>query len=367
MVGRPGSFLQFPQGTEGFYLEEAYTHKRLVNRIEQTFSSWGYLPVQTPVFDFYDVYKPLLRREDKKSAYRLIDRDGELLMLRSDITLFLAKQMGMVLTDEDLPVRVYYADTILRHQDPEDISRNEFFQVGIELIGAPGPEADLEVLLLLKELLDVIHAPPYFIHIGTRKFIDACTPDADDTLRTHIRQAVGARDISAVRSLFARAGVPETRIPALVQLLFFIGSKDELHGELESARSLLTPAQTAAVTSLLDLSSTLDQLGATPAFRIDLSEVGSQAYHSGIVFQAYMDGFDSATASGGRYDGLLGSFGFDAPSVGFSLMLRKLQNSLGHDPKAYEPDPLTAAEGNTFVERVRNAQNLRKSGKRVIL
>jgi ATP phosphoribosyltransferase regulatory subunit len=114
MTEKKNGLLQIPQGVEGLYLEEAFRHRKITKHIENVFTLWGYLPVETPVFDFFDTYSHLLDKNRAEQTYRLIDREGELLMLRSDITLFLAKQMSLALDEKDLPVRVFYADTILR-------------------------------------------------------------------------------------------------------------------------------------------------------------------------------------------------------------------------------------------------------------
>jgi ATP phosphoribosyltransferase regulatory subunit len=155
--------LRTPQGTESFFLEEAYRHRQLLRMTEDHFASWGYLPVLTPVFDYFETYRPLLNRSQEERSYRFPDREGELLMLRSDITLFLAKQMGLSLKDAPLPRRVYYADSILRHQEEEDISSDEFFQSGAELIGLSGRDGDLEILMLLHDLL-FGHAAAHLAH-----------------------------------------------------------------------------------------------------------------------------------------------------------------------------------------------------------
>ncbi|MDT8298013.1 MAG: ATP phosphoribosyltransferase regulatory subunit, partial [Spirochaetaceae bacterium] len=165
--------LRTPQGTESFFLEEAYKHRQLLRMTEDHFASWGYLPVLTPVFDYYETYRPLLNHAQEERSYRFPDRDGELLMLRSDITLFLAKQMGLTLDGAKLPRRVYYADSILRHQEEEDISSDEFFQSGAELIGLPGQDGDLEVLMLLRDLMDAMRLPEWRMHIGSRAVLDA--------------------------------------------------------------------------------------------------------------------------------------------------------------------------------------------------
>ncbi|MDC7242086.1 MAG: ATP phosphoribosyltransferase regulatory subunit, partial [Spirochaetales bacterium] len=91
------NLLRIPQGTESLYLEETFRHRKILRHMEDMCEEWGYLPVQTPVFDFYDNYRNLLDSRLEEQSYKLIDREGDLLMLRRDITLFLARQMGMIL------------------------------------------------------------------------------------------------------------------------------------------------------------------------------------------------------------------------------------------------------------------------------
>lgn len=359
--------LQVPQGTETFYLEEAYRHRRLAASIEDTLLRWGYLPVQTPSFDFYDVYTPLLREEDARSIYRLIDREGDLLMLRSDITLFLAKQMGLILRPEDLPARVFYADTILRHQDPEDISKNEFFQTGAELIGQGGIEADAEVLLMLLDALDAVSAPPFFVHLGCRGLFDASFSDLPEAARNTARGAVRLREWKTARSILEETKRSTGEIDALMELYSFIGTPHELTELWDNISGALSEAEAGAVSEVRALYRTLEELEAAKRIRLDFSEIGNQPYHSGVAFEVYMDGLDSAVAAGGRYDGLLSVFGLDAPSVGFSIMLRKIQDRLELDHDMPEVPAAEKAPGSTFVERVRAAQAMRREGRRTIL
>ena len=154
MTEKRNRFLQVPMGTETIYIEEAFRHRQADQELWNLFTLWGYLPVETPVFDFFDIYQDLI--PDEKDIYRLIDREGDLLMLRSDITLFLAKQMGLSLKDQDVPARICYSGTILRHQNREDISKNEFFQTGVELIGKADLDADLEILILLHSTFQIL-------------------------------------------------------------------------------------------------------------------------------------------------------------------------------------------------------------------
>lgn len=354
--------LQIPLGTESFYLEEAYRHREITYKLHRLFASWGYLPAETPVFDFFDTYRSLLSG-NKKQIYRLVDREGDLLMLRSDITLFLAKQMGLILRDEDLPARICYGDTILRHQNREDISRNEFFQVGAELIGREKIEGDLEILLLMLEAFTSLGIMPT-IHIGSRRLVDSIFAPLDPADREAAAAEVRDRDREAFRARLRELYGRETG-EEIASLLRFIGSREELEENFDRFSRHLGTEALEALAELREILRVLHRLGRDGSFRVDFSEAGEQPYYTGIVFQAYLDSLDSAVASGGRYDRLLESFGFEAPSVGFSMMLRKLEPMLADD---FQPPVIAAEEsGGSFEERFRSAEKRRKAGESVAL
>lgn len=358
--------LQIPQGTEAFYLDEARRHHVLRSRLAELFRLWGYLPVQTPVMDFYDVYRDLLGERDARGVYRLVDREGDLLMLRSDVTLFLAKQMGLILRPEDLPIRVWYSDTILRHQDADDISRNEFHQSGVELIGLNGREADLEVMALLSEILRDVSPSTFFLHVGSRRLIHLLCPAGES--RDALIRALAFRDVPKIVASLRQTGHDPDEADRLARLLLFIGSPEEARGlrkqlHLTEDRHDAAFAEVEAVAAAV---SSLDAVG-HPQGRVDFSEVASQPYYSGIVFQVYLEGLDTPVASGGRYDGLLGFFGFDAPSVGFSIMLRKLEARIAEDRTPRAPEAPRRASGDDFAARYRDAQEKRGAGEVTVL
>jgi ATP phosphoribosyltransferase regulatory subunit len=367
MIEKLRKLLQIPQGTESFHLEEAFKHKLFVRSLEELFTRWGYLPAQVPVFDFFDTYRPLLKGRNLDTIYRLMDREGELLMLRSDITLFLAKQMGLLLTDEELPARVWYADTILRHQDSEDISRNEFFQTGIELIGKRGMDADLEVLLLLDRVLSGLVVSGAAVHVGSRGFWNSVCGDFQEDERNDLVEAVRFRDWETLHGGLLSRNMAAVKADLVTELFGFIGTSDDFTGFLESFDlELLSPEESRELRYLGDLFFELDSHAEPGRFRIDLSEIGSQPYHTGIVFQGYAPKIDSSFVTGGRYDDLLGFFGFDTPSVGFSLMLRKIEPFL-EEISAEGRNTTVTAPGASFSERFSAAEKLRKEGRTAIL
>lgn len=355
-------YLQVPQGTEGFHLEEAYRHRKITHELLTLFDLWGYLPVETPVFDFYDIYRPLLQGSSR-DVYRLIDRDGDLLMLRSDITLFLVKQMGLWLQESDLPSRVCYADTILRHQNAEDISRNEFFQIGAELIGKAGMEADLEVLLLLEAVFDRLDISPA-IHIGSHQFLTTGLQDFGEEELSEAVQAIRNRDFNELEKVLS-GRYSARRVEALLSVFSFIGDSEEFLRLIGEYGGVLHNEELEDLHYLVTLVEKMGELGYGDSIRIDMSEIGAQPYYTGIVFQVYLDGMDDAVASGGRYDKLLDRFGFDCPSVGFSMMLRKIEDQA--DSKYGERPAATQIQKDDFLEAFRTAEELRKKGEIALL
>lgn len=364
LTSKKRSFLQVPQGTEGIYLEEAYRHRKIAEEVNSIFLSWGYLPVQTPVIDFYDLYRPMVEGRSE-NLYRLIDREGELLLLRNDITLFLAKQMGLALRREDLPVRVSYSDIILRHQDREDIAKNEFFQTGAELIGKEGIYADLEILSLLFRVLDYLDLP-VSVHIGSKSLFTALFGKLYEKTRVALRNSINLRQLLRQEELLLK-DFGKKKTSFYLDLFQFIGTSAELISFLASLPDgLLKPEERTNLDHLLSIEKELALLGYTKALRIDLSEIGNQPYHTGIVFQVYMDGTDSAIASGGRYDKLLENFGFPCPSVGFSLLLRKVEPFV-KNRESYVLPKRVRVRGDSFRELFLKAEEERKKGRIAVL
>ena len=362
--------LQIPKGTEGLSFAEAYRHRSAVRLAEDLFTSWGYLPAQLAMADFFDSYRTLMSDESLQSVYRLVDREGELLMLRSDITLFLAKHLGAHAGKSAGPVRICYGDTILRYEDSEDISHNEFFQLGAELIGVPGSRGDIEIAALLGELISRLELPRPVLHIGSRRLFDLVATEASPAERERGISSIIDREWDLFREIIGIDGT----------MFEFIGSRDEYSeardnlveysfaGEGEKSRDAKTrravidkSAIRCELERIDEIAEMLERLNAPFDIRIDLSELGSRSYYTGVVFSVYVDDAATAIASGGRYDDLLRHFGDHRPAVGFSLMLRKIMHRLEHNRKFDPPAAVKIHEADTY-EALLAAAKIRSNG-----
>ncbi len=370
----PRQNLLLPTGTETLHLREASRHRAITRTMEEIFDLWGYQPAETPLVDFFDLYRHFLSEEDARSMYRTVDAQGEILAVRADTTLFLAKQLGLHLTAEELPVRIQYNQQIVRSEGVDDIASNEYQQAGVELVGIAGTDGDVEILLLLLETMNHLERQDAVVHVGSHRILQAVAqslevpPEALPTLT----EAIIRRQPEA-----ALSQMPE----GIAALLRFIGSGEEFAAALGSWE--LPPAVRNAARELqerVDLASQLmeprssepvvgsgDAIAVAPRIRVDMSELGTHPYYSGIAFSAYCSSGTAAVARGGRYDTLLAQFGFDAPSVGFSMYTRKLPP----DTLARFVEPAPAAPESTGVrnlrERVAHQRAAHQQGKRMTL
>lgn len=362
MKVKASSMLQVPAGSSALFFHEAHAHSRALDILNKTYQSWAYVPVHAPLLDYSSPYQHLMSESDQNKVYHLVGRDGAILMLRWDLTLFLVKQVHSLIGDAKLPLRLCYADSILRHQEAEDISRNEYFQTGVELIGSQGPDGDLEVLLLMATALQELKLKAA-IHIGSRSLFEAFFPELEPDDLDLVARAISLRDYAGLDTILADSGLSGKT--ALAQELFStICPVQDARSRLEGRLGQFSVAVQSELQKLLVLADSLAELMAGSSFRLDFSELGSQRYHSGIVFQAYLSNIDASIATGGRYDRLLANMGCPQAAVGFSIMLSKV---LPHLALNTEEAPALVLDQGSFADRYRQAVQLRNAGKKVQL
>ncbi|GAB6091139.1 ATP phosphoribosyltransferase [Spirochaeta dissipatitropha] len=322
--------------TEGMRLEQVQRHRQIRRNIEDLFLDQNYRPVETPLLDNFDTYQAHMSPQLLSDSYRLIDRNGNVMLLRSDVTLFLANQLGRHLSPEELPMRISYADSIVRYQSDDEIHHGETFQAGAELIGVPGSEGDLEILLLAAQVIRELALPAAALHIGSRRLLQLIWPNADKHTISAIADIIRFRKISELEHAAESSTVME---PATIIRLFTL--IHEADGS-ELTDSDWPEAVGEEIHEIQKLARAVRSKEPGIQVRIDFSEVGAREYYSGMAFQIYCAGASRAVVSGGRYDSLLQEFGCAAPSVGFSI-LQSVIEPLANTTAAIQPQPISLA------------------------
>jgi len=342
--------VSLPRGVAQLSLREYLDERYRFEQLERIFKLWGYLSVVTPLVDFFSIYEKMLTPEEIRSTYRLLDREGELLLIRSDITLFLARQIGIQIPHVTLPLRLSYSGEILRHSSGGDFVNSDIHQSGIELIGAPALEGDIEILLLLFEALDALGGKNVVVHLGSWSFLSKCAQSFHIERNTFV-SAIQKRDATQLAHI-----LPKT-MQKLLSVLFFIGTVDEFTACVDLVLPLLDDSLAHELDYLLRIGNIIAQTDFRARLRIDLSETAMRDYYSGIVFSAYDPDANATVSSGGRYDALLAHFSHPTPAAGFSIYPYKMCTQ-----EILADNTIKTAKGNNILEKYRHAKKYREQG-----
>jgi ATP phosphoribosyltransferase regulatory subunit len=313
-----------PSGARDVLPVEAAELRAVENALRATFSRYGYREVRTPVVEFAH---QLERAESGglERAYRLFDEAGRVLVLRPDMTIPVARLIATRLTDHPGPIRVSYTGPSFRVPQPGKPVASEHRQAGAELVGAQGPEADAETVLLLWDALRAAGLTGVRIGIGDVSLTDAVLDaiGVPGSARERLGRAAEARDLVAWRvEAEALALGPEER-DLLSELPALRG-----HAEVLERIGRVIPAAGPACARMARLLELLDREGLRDAVLVDLGILRDWKYYSGLVIEAYAAGAALPVAQGGRYDGLAARFGTARPAVGFTIELEFLHRAL---------------------------------------
>ncbi len=348
-----------PPGMKDVLPGEAKQRRNLINRLMEGFSSYGYEEVGTSSLEFYDV----VERDgmDPSEVFKLVDREGHILALRPDVTTPIARMVASRLRDHRLPFRLSYTGSTFRYEHVQVGRQREFTQVGVELIGSDDLMADVEVLLLACESIERAGIERYKVGIGeinvTQGFLEEMLSDED--LVEEARELVIAKNFVGLEVLLQEHAHPN-QAHAFLQLVRKNGGPEILD---EIAGFSQNTAYQAAIASLCELAKVVQAYGYGDHIFFDFSILRSFSYYTGFVFEGYAEGIGHPVCGGGRYDRLLGIFGFDAPAVGFALGVERIL--IARDEKVMVDGRDVLILGDDYTEVVIKARELREMGLRV--
>jgi ATP phosphoribosyltransferase regulatory subunit len=304
---------------------------RLRRTIEDTamsvFAAWSYEEVITPSVDYYDLFEQGMGQKEAQRGFRFTDNDGRLLALRPDVTSSVARMAATLLAERPRPLRFCYAAPVFRQQPQSHAEwRRENTQLGCELIGAGGHDADLEVLRLAAEILARVELQAgYCITINNVEIFNgvAAHLNLPAAAREQLRRLIDTRETPELQRFLATHADSDAR--AFLHPTQLTGKREVIR----AARDTITNSRSvAALDSLEELWNAIESLRLANHFEIDLSDVSSLDYYTGLSLRVFVHGAGTSIGRGGRYDGLTGNFGRAEPAVGFVLNLDALTEVL---------------------------------------
>jgi ATP phosphoribosyltransferase regulatory subunit len=320
---------RIPSGTRDVLPDEMRELRAMTDRIRDVFERAGYGEVYTPALEYESTvqggWTGLTR-----PAYRLFDEQGNVLVLRTDMTVPIARLVAARYAHAEPPLRFCYFAHAYRGVRPQRGQAREFLQAGIELIGSPTPDGTAEALNLLCAALDAAGLQTYRVGVGDASLYPGLLerfgvgPEA----RERVLQSLVEGDFVGVEREVETFGVAPEDAELLLRVPRVRGRPEVLEGlsgVLEDAARGLR-----AIHALLE-----PRVAARLIF--DLGLVRSLGYYTGAVFQVYDPAYGVPIGSGGRYDELLGQFGRPLPAVGFALNIERLHIALTGEERGRAP------------------------------
>ncbi|MHB1295925.1 MAG: ATP phosphoribosyltransferase regulatory subunit [Anaerolineae bacterium] len=313
---------RLPHGVADLFYEQAAAKTEMERLLAESFQRWGYQRIIPPTFGYYESLATGASPQLEDEMVRFFDREGHILALRPDMTIPTARLVGTKLYDQTLPLRFYYIGQVFRHVDPQAGWHREFTQAGIELIGAGTPEADAEVVTAAVAALQAIGMTDFQINLGEVGYLQAALNGgrlANGDLRL-LEQVIDRKNDVELERVVRDLGLPAATARAVRAIPHLCGDEAVLE---EAARLAPNTRAAAAIERFAQVYALLRLENVAGHIILDLGEVRSMAYYTGISFHGYVAGLGFPVCSGGRYDGLVGRFGADLPAVGFAMGIER--------------------------------------------
>lgn len=319
--------LHTPEGVRDIYNLECRKKMTVQNQLHHTLHLYGYQDIQTPTFEYMDVFREEIGTISSRELYKFFDREGNILALRPDITPSIARAAATLFEYEEFPIRLcYIGNTFINHSSYQGRLK-ENTQLGAELIGEDSIEADAEMIAMLVDGLKKVGLKEFQVNIGHVDYLCALLESSalQEEIKAEIYTLIANRNYFGVDEILDREGT-ESSIKEAFQIL------PELVGGVEVLRKAATitthPKAKSAIVRLLKIYVLLQLYGVEEHVTFDLSMSGSYGYYSGIIFRAYTYGTGDAVVRGGRYDHLLEKYGRSTPSIGFAIIVDELMSAL---------------------------------------
>jgi ATP phosphoribosyltransferase regulatory subunit len=310
-----------PPGTRDVLPEEMRELRKLQGDLLAVFDAHGYQEVATPALEYDEVLAAGRGRGDH-GAYRFFDESGELLALRSEMTVPIARLVATRFGEQEPPHRLCYLASAYRAVSPQRGQMREFVQAGVELIGAPASEGTVEVIVVLEAALGAAGLDRAVIGLGDADLYRRLLVElgVEEEKRDSILGRLAMHDLVGLEAELTEAGISEQQVAECVSLSQLRGGPEVL----AQARELSAAEIGAAADRLEETYGALDQRDAADRVQFDFGLLRDLGYYSGAILEVYDPALGHVLGGGGRYDGLMEGFGVESSAAGFALYLERV-------------------------------------------
>lgn len=321
--------LHTPEGVRDIYGNEFVQKFELQQLLYRILAGRGYQGIETPTFEFFDVFSREVGTVSSRELYKFFDKEGNTLVLRPDMTPSIARAVSKYFHDET-PIRLCYMGNTFINYDKYQGRLKETTQMGAELMGDGSVASDVELLSVLIESLQEAGLREFQVSVGQVEFFKALLREAGigNAAEESLRRLISDKNRFGAEELLASYDISEKLRATFLEMATLTGGEEAL----QKARSLTDNAEALeALERLQEIYEGLKKKGYEKYVTFDLSMLSKYNYYTGIIFHAYSYGYGEPIAKGGRYDNLLSHFGRELPAVGFAIVVDQLQRALRND------------------------------------
>ena len=356
--------LHTPEGVRDIYNSECKKKLAVQDKLHQLLHLYGYQDIQTPTFEYFDVFRKELGTIDSRELYKFFDREGNTLALRPDMTPSIARAVATLFETDRVPLRLCYVGNTFINRTSYQGRLKENTQLGAELIGDDSIEADAEMIAMVVDGMKQIGLSEFQVSIGHVDFLKSLMDETklSEEIKEELYSLILNRNFFGVDEVLTENHVSK-KIRDEFQVL------PELMGGVEvlkKASAVATDNKAKkAVARMLKIYKILAFYGVEDHITFDMSMCGNYGYYTGVVFKAYTYGTGDAVVSGGRYDHLIEKFGKQTPSIGFAIIIDELMSALSRQKIAVETEKtnLIVYTDTTLKWAVSLAKEFRLRGK----
>ena len=356
--------LHTPEGVRDLYGKEYAAKLNLQDKLMKSIQLYGYENIQTPTFEFFDVFSEEIGTTSSRELYKFFDKEGNTLVLRPDFTPSMARCAAKYFMEQNVPIRFCYSGNTFINNDNLQGKLKELTQMGAELIGDDSVYADAEMIMMVIDTLRSAGLTKFQVSIGEVEYFKGICRHAglDSDTEMEIRDYISEKNFFAAEELMMEKGISEKDREAILQVREFYQVEETLAKAKELAPNDMSRS---AITRLEALYELLKQYGVEEYVSFDLGMLSKFHYYTGVIFKAYTYGVGDAIVTGGRYDTLLGRFGKNAAAIGFMVLVDDLMEALyrqGIDIEVEEKRQILYYNKDNYSDTLKEAIRLRKEG-----
>ena len=358
-----------PEGVRDIYSQECSRKQKLQEKLHRVFHQYGFEDIETPTFEYFEVFSKEVGTIPSRDLYKFFDREGNTLVLRPDFTPSVSRACATYFNPEKEVVSLCYTGNTFINNSSFRGRLKETTQMGVERMGDDSPEADAEILAMTVECLLTVGLTEFQVSVGQVDYYKAIFAQTgmSQEEEEELRELISQKNYFGVEELVKSKKMDKSLAKVLSQLPQMFGSAEVL----EKAKALTdNPQALKAVARLEEIYELLKVYGYEKYITFDFAMLSKYHYYTGIIFQAYTYGTGEPLIKGGRYNQLMKHFGKPAASIGFAIVVDNLLMALSRQKLEMEdPDDVTVItyRKENRIQAIKEAKELRAQGKNVAL